>query len=931
MARGAHLLTLLSIFTLSLLARTAALGRYVTPDELNWVYRSLGLRRALLAGAWQDTIQSGHPGVITTWIGAAAAQIQLWLQPQLQTRITWLDRLQQLSTDNVEAYRHLYAFLNGGRLGVAIVVSAGLVLTYILLRRLIGMRAALLATMLLALDPFYAGLSGLLHVDGLLATFMLLALLTGLCAQQTENGRRAWVGAVVAGIFTALSILTKTPGLLLIALVPMIFLWPIVSNWRACTAAQKKRTVQQLLLWGTVAVIVCLLLLPALWAAPRQVFDTVSGLNSRLLGDAVRPTFFLGQLALDHGPIFYPVVTVLRLSPVVFAGLFLALARLRPRQTDAAHARWLLLFAIFFLIAITLAAKKFDRYALPALVACIIVGAWGIEQWTKRRRGSVARVLLTVLFVQAAFFMAAWPHPLTATNWLLGGNAVARHVLAQGWGEDAGLAARRLTATLPDASNATLYTSSLSGTAPFFPGEIRRLRTPHLTRLQSDEYLLLLSEDDRLQTATLPGDALEHITVKGMPAATVYSGLQAASLSLPTYSEAPVGSQFGPGVDVQRAGAVFLPWPEESLLGITWSAAQPATLGQGYQLQMALVDGAGETWLQRELPLLSQDDHAPRDWPAGEGQTVYYTFQMPPTLAPGPYQWQLRLFDDQGRQQAVYNSAGLFAGIQLQVAPILATPPPEQPMIQAPNAHVAKAPIAGFENLPAQVIAGDLMALDIWWQVVQPGAYTLVLEMDGMKAETPLDTQGWQAGHIVRIRPVWRLPVALEPGFQQVQLYARAADSGQSVVSPFSAGSLEVVTRDRVYTLPAGAKALNIAVGELAWLQDVSVQVQEQSLSVQVIWQARETTRQAYTTFMHLRDGEAVVGGDDRQPVPPTHSWAPGEVIVETYTLPRPASGGPFTIALGMYQSADGVRLPLYDEAGQRLDGDQFVLAVEGP
>ena len=191
------------LFLLALGPRLVAVGRYVTPDELVWVYRALQFREALLDGRWAGTLVAGHPGVTTTWLGALSMSVQLWVSPDARVAYDWLTKVAALTPDNVEAFRRLAVLLTGGRLAVAVVNSLGVVGVYWLARRLwageqrrrgAGEKepavanvssplfprspAALLAALLLALDPFLAGLSGLFHVDGLSATFVTLALLS---------------------------------------------------------------------------------------------------------------------------------------------------------------------------------------------------------------------------------------------------------------------------------------------------------------------------------------------------------------------------------------------------------------------------------------------------------------------------------------------------------------------------------------------------------------------------------------------------------------------------------------------------------------------------------------------------------------------------------------------------------------------------------
>jgi hypothetical protein len=163
------------LFVVALLSRLTVIGRYVTPDEPIWVFRALRFREALLAGDWANTIQSGHPGVTVTWLGSIAIQLQLWLDPSSRIHLDWLDQIYWLSPDNADAFRHLSAFLTAARLGPILLTSLGIAALYWLLRRRINPTAATIGLLLVALDPFTAGLSSLLHLDALLATFMLLA------------------------------------------------------------------------------------------------------------------------------------------------------------------------------------------------------------------------------------------------------------------------------------------------------------------------------------------------------------------------------------------------------------------------------------------------------------------------------------------------------------------------------------------------------------------------------------------------------------------------------------------------------------------------------------------------------------------------------------------------------------------------------------
>ena len=90
--------------------RLVAIGRFVTPDELIWVYRSVQFREALLQGQWAHTLTTGHPGVTTMWLGTMGISVQLWLRPFSQQTYQWITQLAYYNPDNVTAYQQLAYF-----------------------------------------------------------------------------------------------------------------------------------------------------------------------------------------------------------------------------------------------------------------------------------------------------------------------------------------------------------------------------------------------------------------------------------------------------------------------------------------------------------------------------------------------------------------------------------------------------------------------------------------------------------------------------------------------------------------------------------------------------------------------------------------------------------------------------------------------------
>jgi 4-amino-4-deoxy-L-arabinose transferase-like glycosyltransferase len=180
----------------------------------------------------------------------------------------------------------------------------GVVLIYLLARRLWGQRVGLIAGLLFALDPFAAGLSGLLHVDGLLTTFSvlsILAMLNGLnrssplpsSLKSRAVGSEGWFA--LAGAFAGLAFLSKSPGLFLTGFAVVVMFLPSSRGARRCCS---------LLCFchSSLSSGLVIALSGSVGTADRDA--GASGLAS-FGANAVRPTFFDGQYQLNHGANFY--------------------------------------------------------------------------------------------------------------------------------------------------------------------------------------------------------------------------------------------------------------------------------------------------------------------------------------------------------------------------------------------------------------------------------------------------------------------------------------------------------------------------------------------------------------------------------------------------------------------------------------------------
>ena len=218
---------------------------------------------------------------------------------------------------------------------------------------------------------------------------------------------------------------------------------------------------------------------------PPAWIDTSSAVRSLISavtyheGIGLRPVFFAGETSPNPGPWFYLVVLLFRLTPPVLLGLA-ALAvsagrglwagRAAPGRAGdskpAMLAWWGLLPAATYLVAITIAGKKFDRYVLTVVPLLTIVAALGWRRVQRKwRQGLPALLLLPWAWVAVI--------PLQYADPLFGGPGLAQYVIPLGWGEASGLAARKLNDLLPspEAPSLTLMTQNVPGTAGIFAGK----------------------------------------------------------------------------------------------------------------------------------------------------------------------------------------------------------------------------------------------------------------------------------------------------------------------------------------------------------------------------------------------------------------------------------------------------------------------------
>jgi 4-amino-4-deoxy-L-arabinose transferase-like glycosyltransferase len=638
---------------LALLPRAAGLADFYTTDEAYfWQGRVHRFTNAVVMGDWAATNQTGHPGVTTMWLGS--------LGQRLAGADGAASPVQGAGAGTLAALRLPLAITN------ALAVAAG----YLLLRRLLRPGTALLAGLLWAASPFLIAHGRLLHLDALLTSFMSLSLLCLLVATRPRAGpaRPAGLALVGAGLLAGLALLTKAPALLLLPVSGLILLAAELRGargwWRGLGAATG-RALLSFAAWLTAAAAAVFALWPALWVGPAAALGDVL---DEILGNGAQPhstgNFFMGRAVADPGWLFYPAVIVWRGEVPVLAGLAALLALTArdfvvsrrggapaqpPWYAEHAGEAWaaaaLGAFVVAFTLALSLLAKKFDRYLLPAWPSLATLGAIGLALALDRLRAALAgltRRARAVWAVAGAAVLAGLlivpplvyrPYYLAYYNPLLGGGATAQQVLLAGWGEGMEQAGAWLAAR-PDLRSGPVLSWIPATLAPFVPADVAVHDLDVDTIVKPAGYAVVyasVAERDSRAAAeayALQTPPLYTLRVHGVDYLSVHQ--------LPRPFDRAVGAVFG-GIHLRGYSQAIV----GSTLTITPSWDIQAGRPGGVFAFVHILDGAGNRVAQIDAPI---DGGMFAEWQAGQQFDVPLPIALPADLPPGEYQAVLGLY-----------------------------------------------------------------------------------------------------------------------------------------------------------------------------------------------------------------------------------------------------------------------------------------------
>lgn len=414
---------------LSFLPRVLSLNAAWSSDETVWLFRSQNFMAFTLDGEFSSIPQAHHPGVTTMWLGG----LSLWQKYRhALPNAHLLSRSPFLAPSN----------LARTRLTIAVTTAVTILIAFFFLQKLFGRQIATIASIFLAVDPILLMQSRRLHTDTLAANFLLLAILALLIFVGNAPHRRYLIfsgvcfGLACLSKSYALILAFWIPLVLTLSIRRTSFriwfertiytvfvwlgaacltffaLWPILWGYRV-PVGSLMMPISGIAALGLIGTTVWYarklkhLIISDAAASPWRsilfsllVGGTCFSITTIIIYNAVQPVtagigwamttahevhhFFLGKIVYDPGWLFYPLMLSIRSAPLTLPltliGFVLLWQKRHQAQYTTTYQIYVVLsaFVILFTICMSIGAKKFSRYLLPAFPIMDILAAVGL-------------------------------------------------------------------------------------------------------------------------------------------------------------------------------------------------------------------------------------------------------------------------------------------------------------------------------------------------------------------------------------------------------------------------------------------------------------------------------------------------------------------------------------------------------------------------
>ncbi|NJR16092.1 MAG: glycosyltransferase family 39 protein [Calothrix sp. CSU_2_0] len=612
---------LLGIFLVSFGLRIQSITASLNSDEGLWIYRGSQFFKRLLVGDLSRTFLKHHPGVPNMWISGSGMVLNCTLDK-------WFPGFLGLDLpENLDACLNLQLFPIAlyiiPRILQALVTSGCMVGFYLLSKQLLGKMVAVYATCLLMLEPFFLAYQRFLTTDALLADFSILAVLSLLLYWRSGGISRKFL--VMSGILMGLASAAKIIALLLIGAIALLVILIELGVWRQTFPRRGwKRQFWDLGFWGITIFFTFVFIFPAMWVSPGYV------INQIIKGVVVESDrgflFFMGQLTNSPGVLFYPLVLVYRLSPVLQFGLIgavvsLIFPKLQHCRENSSLVQVLAIIPVCILIILSIFDSKIDRYisnlVIPVFTLLAAVGWLNFITWMRKSFKfaifSPLSLIFVFIFLQLYFLLPNHPYYLTYYNPLFGGTKVAQNIFMIGQGEGLEQAAKWLR-SFPNYKEIKVASWYNRYFGSYFPGEILPINkriTPGIQPwTQAHRVVIYINQKQRQLPAPkmlayfAKQQPMYQVKIHDVDYATVYRGTQVLREELAKI-QFPLKINFGERVSLLGYDLDKSQFSNNQQLHITFYWQFHASISPNTSIKVSLKDGKKQIINQSLQPLVS--------------------------------------------------------------------------------------------------------------------------------------------------------------------------------------------------------------------------------------------------------------------------------------------------------------------------------------
>jgi len=465
-------------------SRIIHIDRVINIDEPFWVISSSNFYYAITHKNFEDTYFEYHPGVTNMWIISTALffyfpEYRVYEQGFFDTRKPKYEEFMRSHGKEAIELVRISRYIQAGILSFLAIAA------FLLLSILIGENAALLATALAIISPFFLGHSRLLNMEGMVALFVLVSLLG---MQVYINKERKKIYLLLSGLAFGLAQLTKSTSIVLIGVVTLILFIDLFKRIEQDFNVKLWNAIRTFLIWLGAGVLIYFLLWPGMWVTPGRMLSEVYGnafsyafQGARLeVTEQLQPASFSLTTRFD-GIFQYLQNWTTSTTPITWLGLIFSIFAVFSKdiQRSQSPMRSTLVYPAIlgglFVAMFGIAQGRNSQHYILSSYVCFDVMAgigWGYAwTWMQGRWTVINRVYISILFfivligTQISLGLAYAPYYFNYKS------PFASEAATLGYGEGLSQAADYL-AQKPNAKDIRAYVYNGMGTFSFFfPGE----------------------------------------------------------------------------------------------------------------------------------------------------------------------------------------------------------------------------------------------------------------------------------------------------------------------------------------------------------------------------------------------------------------------------------------------------------------------------